>query len=115
MFLGQHKVYLRGLCESRIEILLLQRGRRKVRALPYHRLMGSSNSAWQPTQPLHHPVQGVLVDEVGGWSLDAGVHGAGEANGPGLHPPAQVEPRLSLHRPDIRVDHRQPGRSHGVM
>ena len=41
----------------------------------YRPVMGSSNSAWQPTQPLHHLVQCVLVDEVGGWSFDAAVQG----------------------------------------
>ena len=53
-------------------------------ALPYHPVMGSSISAWQLKHPLYHPVQCVLVDEMGGWSFDAAIQG--------LLRPAQLRP-----------------------
>ena len=70
MFFGQHEVYWRSLCVGRSKIRLPQRDRRSMRALPYHLVMESSNSAWQSTHPLHHPIQCMLVDETGGWSFD---------------------------------------------
>ena len=73
MLLGQHEVYWRGLCVGCSKIWFLQRDCCQVPSLPYHPLMGSSNRAWQSTQPLHHQVQCVLVDEMGDWSFDAAV------------------------------------------
>ena len=69
---------------GRSEVSLLHQDCYQVPALPYHPVMGSSNSAWQSTQPLHDPVQRVLVDEMGGWSFDAAVQG--------LLGPAQLRP-----------------------
>ena len=46
-----------------------------MQAVPHHLVMGPSNHAWLPTQPFDHPIQGMMVDGVAGWPLDAAVQG----------------------------------------
>ena len=62
MFLWQQEGHGRGLRVGRSEVRFLQRDCCQVQALPYHPVVGPSNSAWQPAQPLHDPIQRMPVD-----------------------------------------------------
>ena len=73
--LWQQEMHGRGLRMGRNKVRLLQRDRRQMRALPHHPVVLPPNSARQPPQPLHDPIQGMLVDQMGGQPFDAVVEG----------------------------------------
>ena len=50
---------------SRGEIRLLTRNYCQIRALSNHSFVQPTDPPWQSAEPLHHPAQGELIDEVG--------------------------------------------------
>ena len=64
MFLGQQEMNRRGHRSGRSEVRLFKQDYRQVRALPHHPMMRPPDSAWQPPQSLHYPVQRMLVDQM---------------------------------------------------
>ena len=64
MLLGQQEMNRRGLCMGRGEVRLFKRDCRQVRALPHHPMMRPPDTAWQPPQSLHYPIQPLPVDQM---------------------------------------------------